>query len=316
MARDDETTAAAQVGHEQAAAILARRAAIDAARTALLTTLRAAVEIRTETIDAAGVAAPRPAVTRTAGVLVAEGDSWFDYPFEDVLKLLDDRYGYEIESVARKGDTIEDMAYRGGQLDDFTRRLRKLLRHGVVPKAVLLSGGGNDVAGDHFAMLLNHAASKLPALNDQVVSGVVDQRIRAAYVTILTSVTDVCVQLIGRAIPILVHGYDYPVPDGRGFLGGWWILPGPWLSPGFRAKGHASLPANTDTMRRLMERFNVMLQGVAGPPQFPHVSYVNLRGTLSTGAGYDRWWDNELHPTEEGFDLVTQRFVATLTALP
>src|SRR6185295_6135128 len=31
---------------------------------------------------------------RTAGVLVAEGDSWFDYPLHDVLKDLEDDHAY------------------------------------------------------------------------------------------------------------------------------------------------------------------------------------------------------------------------------
>ena len=42
------------------------------------------------------------------------------------------------------------MAYGGSQLDELTRRLEKLLRQGIVPRAILLSGGGNDVAGDEF----------------------------------------------------------------------------------------------------------------------------------------------------------------------
>ena len=49
----------------------------------------------------------------TAGVLVAEGDSWFDYPFNDVLSLLEDNHGYDVESVAHKGDRVEEMAYGG-----------------------------------------------------------------------------------------------------------------------------------------------------------------------------------------------------------
>ena len=50
---------------------------------------------------------------------IAEGDSWFDYPFHDVLSDLEDSYGFDVESVAHMGDTVEDMAYSDGQLDDF-----------------------------------------------------------------------------------------------------------------------------------------------------------------------------------------------------
>ncbi len=252
----------------------------------------------------------------TAGVLVAEGDSWFDYPFNDILSLLEDQHGYDVESVAHKGDRVEEMAYGGGQLDGLTRRLEKLLRQGIVPRAILLSGGGNDVAGDEFGMLLNHAGSAISGLNEQVVTGVIDQRVRLAYVTILNAITHVCQARLERTLPILVHGYDYPVPDGRGFLGGWWFLPGPWLEPGFREKGFTRLPARITLAKQLIDRFNVQVQGVASLSAFPHVTYVDLRGTLSIGADYRTWWDNELHPTRVGFERVTQRFADALAALP
>ena len=57
----------------------------------------------------------------SAGTLVAEGDSWFDYPLWDVLKMLEDEHGFDVESVAHKGDRVEDMAYGPGQLDAFCR---------------------------------------------------------------------------------------------------------------------------------------------------------------------------------------------------
>ena len=70
------------------------------------------------------------ALPPATGLLVAEGDSWFDYPFNDVLSMLEDEHGFDVESVAHKGDTVEDMAYSGGQFDDFARLLEKLLRQG------------------------------------------------------------------------------------------------------------------------------------------------------------------------------------------
>src|SRR6476660_2822339 len=113
----------------------------------------------TKTLGALG--APSP-----AGVLIAEGDSWFDYPLHDVLEMLEDEHAYDVESVAHRGDRVEDMAFSPGQLEDFARRLEKVLRRGDVPRAILLSGGGNDIAGDEFGMLLNHARSPIAGLND------------------------------------------------------------------------------------------------------------------------------------------------------
>ena len=39
-----------------------------------------------------GLALVMAAAAQSAGTLVAEGDSWFDYPFHDVLEMLDDDY--------------------------------------------------------------------------------------------------------------------------------------------------------------------------------------------------------------------------------
>ena len=36
----------------------------------------------------------------SAGLLIAEGNSWFDYPMNDVLRLLEDDHGFDVESVA------------------------------------------------------------------------------------------------------------------------------------------------------------------------------------------------------------------------
>jgi lysophospholipase L1-like esterase len=249
----------------------------------------------------------------TAGVLIAEGDSWFNYPLHDVLQMLEDEHGFDVESVAHKGDRVEDMAFADGQLEEFSRRLEKLLRNGVVPRAILLSGGGNDLAGSEFGMLLNHAASPIAGLNDDIVTGVIDKRIKIAYVTVVAAITAICEKFLSRSIPIVTHGYDYPVPDGRGFLGGFLALPGPWLQPGFREKGFDDLDKNTAMMETLIDRFNTMLKSAAG--EFPHVHYLDLRKTLRNDARYKVAWANELHPTSAGFKLVAEKFAAVIAGL-
>lgn len=245
------------------------------------------------------------------GVLVAEGDSWFDYPWHDVLRMLEDEHGYDVESVAHRGDSVESMAY-SGQLEAFTRLIEKLLRQGTVPEAILISGGGNDVAGGELGLLLNHAVSAHPGLNDQVVSGVIDQRVFDAFVTMIAGVTAVSRARAGAAIPILVHGYAHPVPDGRGVLGGWGPLPGPWLQPGLLSKGFAWRGEGAQMMATLLDRFNVMLARVAALPGFDHVRYVDVRDVLSNGADYKTWWANELHPTKRGFSAVADRFATAI----
>ncbi|MCI0452370.1 MAG: SGNH/GDSL hydrolase family protein [Candidatus Latescibacteria bacterium] len=254
---------------------------------------------------------------RSVGVVVAEGDSWFDYPGTDILSILEDDYGYEVESVAHKGDRVEQMAYGGGQLTEFARRLDKLLRRAIVPKAILLSGGGNDIAGTEFGVMLDHISSPNPGLNQRVVDGIIDDRLRASYVTIISAITKVSKDITGRTIPIVLHGYDHPVADGRGFLGGWWFLPGPWLEPGFRDKGFNDLAKRNALMRDLINQFNRMVEAVALAPEFSgHVKYLNLRNTLRTDSHYKKDWANELHPTKDGYKLVTRKYAELLGRLP
>jgi hypothetical protein len=177
MTVDSATKAALEAGRKQAKVVLAFRDEVGQERRARAAAMDALPEV-------AAAAAARQ-------VLVAEGDSWFDYPWTDVLRVLEDNYFYDVESVAHKGDKIEGMAYDGGQLEELTRRLERLFEQNIVPRAILLSGGGNDVAGPEFGMLLNHAKSGSPGLNDLVVQGVLE-RIRLAYVTILSRTSYVC----------------------------------------------------------------------------------------------------------------------------
>jgi hypothetical protein len=169
----------------------------------------------------------------SSGLVIAEGDSWFDYPFFDTLERLEDSFNFEIESVAHKGDTVEAMAYDASQTATLGRLFEKLGRLNSQPRAILLSGGGNDSAGDEFAIMLNHASSGLPPLNDRVAEGIIDVRLKFAMVSVISGVTALSRHYFNRAVPIILHGYGHAVPDGRGYMGGTWILPGPWLKPGF-----------------------------------------------------------------------------------
>ena len=312
---------AIEAGKKKAEEILDGRRAAQVRRAAALRGNSGAMAIRIQTSIAGG---PESASeVQTAGFLAAVGDSWFDYPFHDVLKLLEDGYGYNVESTAHKGDPIEKIAYHGGQIDGFARKLEKIKALGAVPKAVLLSGGGDDVAGNEFGMLLNNAFSPIPGWNQDVVDGVLKDRIARAYVSLFSSLTRACLEYFKQTVPILVHGYDYPVPDGRGFLGGW-PFPGPWLDPGFREKNFKledpnDLNQRVVMMKDVMDQLNAMLKSVTSDPALSYVHYIDLRGTLSTDLkddAYKEWWANELHPTEKGFEKVTQKFEAELRALP
>lgn len=66
----------------------------------------------------------------------------------------------------------------------------------------------------------------------------------------------------------------------------------------------------------IVDRYNAMLTEFVARPSAAHVRYVDLLGTLSTGADYREYWANELHPTGRGFELLAAKFVTALDALP
>ena len=291
MATEETTTAAIELGQKKAQEILTNRDEALKRRSAALSRNTKMSEFRIHASLAPATEAL--ATVRTAGFLIAAGDSWFDYPLHDVLKILDDDFGFNIESAAHKGDAIEKMAYRDGQLDDFARKLDKILAQGATPKAALLPGGGDDIAGHEFGMLLNNAFSPIAGWDAKVIDGLVNDRIMTAFVQMLSAMDQICKQRTGKQIPILIHGYDYPIPDEKNFR---------------------ELAQRMSLMRELIDNFNVMLRKLVSLDQFRHVHYIDLRGTLPA-ADYEIWWENELHPTRKGFTAVSQKFADVLNAL-
>ena len=326
---NNEQASIQQAADQHAEEILSRRREGRARRAAALAAHPQPLSIRIELTQAPLAAAVSPASTsateQTAGYLLAVGDSWFDYPIHDILTRLDDNYGYNIESSAHRGDPIEAMVSRAGQLDKFARCMDKITSLGATPKAILVSGGGDDIAGKEFGMLINNIdLQPIPGWNDQVIAGVIDTRVAAAYRLMILSINSLCQKNLGRTFPILVHGYDYPVPDGRGFLGGGWLLPGPWLKPGFDEKLFGDINVTTQMMTTIIDRFNTMLQNLVQEQGFQNVTYIDLRKTLSNApANYKDWWANEIHPNaggifggQDGWGAIAAKFQAVLATLP
>lgn len=258
----------------------------------------------------------------TAGFLIAEGDSWFDYPFfQDILEALEEDHHYKIRSAAHAGDTAEGMAYEDNQLEKLRKLFVEMKEDQKTPKAVLLSCGGNDVA-QFCELLLNHKKSKLPVLNESIVDGLLNQRVKAAISALISSVMVFSQTYFGTQLPILLHGYGYPVPDGRGYPV--LSLSGPWLKPGFTAKGYvtqdpqtiAELRQNADVMVTLIDRFHAILAEIASAPEFASaVRLVDLRAVFSndlTGAKYQQDWRDEMHATKPAFKRAAALIAQTI----
>lgn len=245
------------------------------------------------------------AAAGAAGLLIAEGDSWFDYGWApDILDALrSPAHDFAVESAARAGHLIESMAYDDWQLRGFLRLIEEQARRGKIPRALLLSGGGNDIVHERrFTAWLNHAGSARPGWNAEAVNAFIFGNLRRAYLTWIAAATEFCKRLLKRAVPILIHGYGHPVPDGRRHP-----LSGPWLKPGFDDMGYTDRAVATELARQIIDALNDMQQELAGMAEFPHVLYVDLRPALSSASDYRDYWDNEMHPSERGFRLLAAR---------
>jgi lysophospholipase L1-like esterase len=248
--------------------------------------------------------------------LMAQGDSWFDYPpGNDIVDCLHNFHGHvfrgpqgDVTNLAVAGSTLNDEAYGPvpwGQSGDISRIAELVHRiREDRPDALLLSGGGNDVAGPEFFSFINNADSGLPEINQDVVNGVINQTFRKAFEYLI----DFAIAAAGhRKMPIFIHGYDYPWPDGRGVIDFILWKIGPWFHESFNHKNYFYKDAN-DLWRRhnIVKNFIDPLNALIIELETKYkgrVFYDKLTETLRLR----NEWANELHPRNPGFALLAAK---------
>jgi hypothetical protein len=238
--------------------------------------------------------------------IVAEGDSWFDYsPGFDVLDNLKGNHKLAIYKVAEGGDTLENMSYGTEIRSNYTRKPPQLTQtleavRDFKSKVVLLSGGGNDIAGPELAAFLNHGDSGLPPLREDYARAVFAAA-AVAYKYIFGKIWE-----IDPKVHIIFHGYGHPIPDGRAVKIVGIRFAGPWLRPFLARKGIEGEIAER-VMRQLIDMFNDMLTELAKSDQQGRLHYLDLRSHI----GRDDWV-NELHLTNKAFARVADVFAAEI----
>jgi hypothetical protein len=257
--------------------------------------------------------------------MLAQGDSWFDYPpGTDLIDCLHSNHGHQITNIAVAGSTLNDEAYgpvprqmfglgppQTNDPDRITELVDKIRQ--VKPQALLLSAGGNDVAGDEFFSFINNARSGLPAVNDEVLDGVVNGTFKTAYQYLIDKALAAAADLKIK-MPVFTHSYDYPWPDGRPVVAFLWWKVGPWFDRSFNAKNFpntnaATLKTRHDITAKFIDAVNSMLAGLAADPKYSgKVFHVDFRGTLLA----ESEWANELHPRNPGFAKLADKIDAAL----
>ncbi len=255
-------------------------------------------------LGARGVATDqRPALR-----IIAEGDSWFDYPLEgkpfrsgDVIQRLRDLIPYPILNLALRGDESRYML--GVEERPLLRRL--LEDPGRDFNVILFSGGGNDIVGNAFRLWLRDrdtaGGDPFRALNDAAFGSILNV-VRVAYEDLLDLRDGVAARTANRTITVFVHEYDWAIPDGRGVCGF-----GPWLRNSLIDRGWSDPDEARAVVKEALTRFAILLQDISR--QYNDVIVVRTQGTLG-----DNEWHNELHPNRRGFPKIAARFRDALKA--
>lgn len=241
--------------------------------------------------------------------LVAEGDSWFDYlPGTDIIDCLRKHHNYYIHKFAKAGDTLENMIYGTGYKDNFERTkptIERVLKsvEQIQPKVFLFSGGGNDIAGEEFASFLSHKDSGFPSLREGYLEFMINEVFEKYLSDLYKKVIDK-----SPGTHIVMHGYGYTAPTGKGVKFLFFNFAGPWLRPALTMKGILESEEQNKIVNRVIDCYNDMLANLAKElDQFHH---IDLRNVLT----HDNWI-NELHLKNSAYAMVAKLFHEKISAL-
>lgn len=236
--------------------------------------------------------------------VMAEGDSWFDYPYPfyggGIIPRLQTRLGVPILNLASAGDEVRYMLgveQRKRLMQTFTDGCPA----GGAWDAVLFSGGGNDIVDNPMVLWTRDwQVGTLP-------SGLINQpRFDAALAMVRAGYEDLIAlrDQLSPGTQLVFHGYDYAIPDGRGVC-----HHGPWLKPTFDLHKFPDRDSGFAVMKAMLQQFSAMLASLTAHPK---VSVINTQGTLEPKPNS---WHNELHPTKAGFETFAEMFHQHLKAL-
>jgi hypothetical protein len=239
-------------------------------------------------------------------VMLAQGDSWFDYPLNgNAISLTSTDIIAHLQGMGTTNPVVINMAHYGeASTDEMSlpkqeRMIRTLhdpsnwLSNGK-PDAILFSAGGNDIAGDQFCIFVGYAAAGESGLQADRFGDALGM-VKASYMD-LFAFRD----LYAPGVPIFAHCYDFPLPTGTpaGCIG-------PWLKPSLDYAGW-NFAQGTAICRQALLNFRTMLQALASDASNLFF-LVDTRGVLTASD-----WANELHPYPPGFAKLAAKFADSL----
>lgn len=249
---------------------------------------------------------------------MAIGDSWLvDWPprlWPSLFAQLSLK-GYDISANNSKpGLRLAEFFLPTGQplIEDICRKYQAALGGANPPRVVFVSAGGNDVTyrkvGEPAQVLCSllkpkrAGANVLDAINDpELVKFLAG--LEGNYIKLFTRLLTVA-----PTVPLVIHGYDHPLPELSGGRLSKCILENRW-----------SLAEGRTIMATLIDCLNSTIAGCAA--QFPdQVQHVNLCGKLQALADLNfvgdvrSLWRDDLHANTVGFAHLAGEITAVLPA--
>lgn len=227
--------------------------------------------------------------------IVAEGDSWFQYPIllQDTLDQLYKRYA--IKSYAEAGDTLSNYLKKKEYLDAIGTENAGFF---------LVSGGGNDVLGEEFQYFLR----QIPDPSDDTPKRYLNQKFFDQLDTLDKLYHEMFTGLLNRYpdLNILVHCYDYVIPIDVSEPSN--RKKSSWSGKYMIDKKIAPQSEREKLIVYILNEFAQRLQALAGKEEFAgKITFVDTRGLVNRNS-----WFDEIHPVNDGYALVAAKFIAEI----
>ncbi len=209
--------------------------------------------------------------------VMAEGDSWFQYPFKllDVIDHISARPDVAVRCFSAAGDVLGNMVARPQFIDAI---------HTEKPRFFLVSGGGNDLVNGRG--LRDTLKPYNPALSPKEYLNEAYKSFRARIFRLYGDLFKL-VHREDAKLHVICHGYSYAIPNKDR---------GPWLGKPMEDIGISDRVLQSKIMKVIVNDINATIAAAAQGHQGGPVTYVDLREVVTANGWYD-----EFHPNDEYF---------------
>ncbi|WP_028857481.1 SGNH/GDSL hydrolase family protein [Psychrilyobacter atlanticus] len=239
--------------------------------------------------------------------ILAEGDSWFDYPRNmfflgpdaNIIDHLYDKKDLIIYNMASNGDEAVEMLSGENKF-----KLIKALESYKFD-ILLFSGGGNDIVGGYdFNFILNEKKDSMKwkdCINLERLEIKIDQ-IKSSYKFLCEIAKDY------PNIKIVSHTYDLCPPSKTGFKPIKFLpttFGDGWLKVYLTEKKIYNYDDQKNIIDYILKALREILIEI--DKKYDNFTVVDTQGTLG-----DKHWRDELHPNSVGFELISQKIYKAL----